>query len=309
MFAPDDARAGDRSPRLRASRSDPRSGARAGPHAAPPRGRLPRGRPRAALRQARRRGGLLHQLRLREPRAAGAHAPASERDRPCRRRTGLARGAPQEGEPPARVRARARRRPSARGRRPLRARQGAELLGWVVQRHDTNARCDALPRPLARRASRRRGPNLCRARARTYPDQRRRASRRSSRRRRSDLCAAPEDEPALLRASPPFRGSAMERGPERRAPARQGAARARASRRSRLVLAGGGGSERRERRRSRFGSSLRSTRSFKIGRATSSFGDGSIDSRLTRPRRSAGSAITRCRCSGATPSSAGRTSR
>ena len=65
----DHAGARDRQARLRAGRSDPRAGARAGPDAAPPRRRLPRRRPRAPLPAAADRGGLLRQLRLPAARA------------------------------------------------------------------------------------------------------------------------------------------------------------------------------------------------------------------------------------------------
>ena len=92
-----DAGTRDRRARIRPSRSDPRAGARAGSDAAAARPRLSRGRPRAAVPLARRRGGCIHQLRVR-------HAIAARADASARGRVALAL-APEHASP---VRARLR---------------------------------------------------------------------------------------------------------------------------------------------------------------------------------------------------------
>ena len=91
--------------------------------------------------------------------------------------------------------------------------------------------------------------------------------------------------------------------------ARQAATRPRAGRRRGLVLAGGRDHHRSPSRATRCGCSRRSIRSSGIAGGSRSSGAGPIASRRTRPCRSASWGITRCRCSGATVSSAGRTSR
>ena len=73
--------------------------------------------------------------------------PRAARVALARRREPSARGA-------AGVRPRARRGASARGRSPLLARHGDELLGRFVERHHASARGDALPRHAARGAAR-----------------------------------------------------------------------------------------------------------------------------------------------------------
>jgi hypothetical protein len=145
---------------FRAGRSDSRPRARAGSHAAPPRHELPRGRPRAPLRAAWRRGGHLHQLRLRAAQRVRPHASP-------RRHHALAVGAPENGGGAAGVRARARHGAPAPGGRPFLARARHELLGRIVERHHASAGGDALPQPAARGRTRARRPPV--RRARTWP--------------------------------------------------------------------------------------------------------------------------------------------
>ena len=177
---------------LRAGGSDPGAGARAGPHAAASRRGLSRRRSRATLRRARRRGGLLRQLRLRD--ARGARADASARQV---RHRGPSRGAARRGDPG--LRARARRGPPARGRRALRPRHGHELLGRLVERDDAPARrrcttaaccasCGATPASASTARSDRCSRRSTRA-------GRARASRRAGRRRRAQVRAAAGSEP------------------------------------------------------------------------------------------------------------------
>ena len=103
---------------------------------------LPCRRSRAALRRARRRGGLLRQLRFRAGAIQALMHP----------RAGRCRG----GRQPADVCVRCSSS-SARAERCIPAtwtafltRHGHQLLGRLVERHDAPARRDALPRPAAR---------------------------------------------------------------------------------------------------------------------------------------------------------------
>ena len=76
LLRSDDPPTRDRQAGFRPGRSDPRPGARAGPHAAASRRELSRRRSRTAVPAARARRGLLHQLRLPAAPAAGADASA-----------------------------------------------------------------------------------------------------------------------------------------------------------------------------------------------------------------------------------------
>ena len=202
---------------LRAGRSDPRAGARAGPDAAPPRQGLPRRRPGAPLRDARCRGGLLHQLRLRA--RAGAGVDASARGH---RRAGRGARRKQAEALLEFVRERGAVHPRDVDRAFL-ARHGDELLGRLVERHDPSAGRHALPRPAARRAARRRHPHLrgARARAAAPADDGRTPAQtradRCARRRRS--CASTRRCPgaSLSRACEPaaLRRAAMARRADR----------------------------------------------------------------------------------------------
>ena len=155
----DHAAARARRARLRAGRPDPGAGARAGPHAASSRDRLPRRRSRAPLCPPRRPRGLLRELRLRHERRAGLDAPA-------RRSHAVDGGAREARARAAGLRPHARLGASARGGRALLARDRDQLLGRLLERDDAPAGCHALPRIAAGRASRGRDPDLRGARAR-----------------------------------------------------------------------------------------------------------------------------------------------
>ena len=136
----------------------------------------------------------------------------------------------------------------------------------------------------------------------------RRAAGRAGRRRRPQVRAAAGPQPGDAGLAAALRGPAVEGRTEAGAAARTRAPGAREDRRRRLVLAG------------RRGDPVllpptasvfwrRSIRLSGIGAASSSCGAGPTASRRTRPPASASSGTTRCRCSGATTSSAGATSR
>ena len=150
------------------------------------------------------------------PRAVQALMHPRVRARPCRR-------AGEEGAGRARVRARARRGASARGRRAFLARFGDELLGRLVVGHHAPARQDALPRRAARGAASRRHPDLRGACARARADRRGRTSRTASTRSSTSSCASTRRcrrEPGLARQPPALRRAAVDGRAEARAGAR-----------------------------------------------------------------------------------------
>ena len=240
------------------------------------------------------------------PRGAGADAPAPRR-RPLLRRP----RPPVAGA--AGVRPRARRGAPARRRRPLRARPRHELLGRIVERDDAPPRSAALPRRAARRAARGRHPAL---RRRTSTAIRRRPA--PSARRAIDALVdvvvalyAPLPRLSLqLRDRPPaLRRAAVARRSQGGADAGEGAARAGAHRRRRLVLAGGRAPGARRASTIACACWRRSIRWCGTAADSNYSGAGRIASRPTRRWRSGSSATTRCRCCGAIASSAGPTCR
>ena len=188
-------------------------------------------------------------------------------------------------------------------------------LGRLGTGDDAPARRHALPRPAARAAARQRHAHLRRGRARAGRRQPRR--RAASARWRCSIwsCASTRrcprrawsTSPACSRYGAPH---LQARDPRR---ARDGA-RAAGERAARRRRPGTGRPTRTRARRagtstSACACSRRSIRSSGTGAASSCSGAGPIASRPTRRRRSESSATTRCRCSGATRSSAGATPR
>ena len=205
------------------------------------------------------------------------------------------------------VRARARRRASARGGRALRARQGDELVRRLEQRVDAAARRHALPRAAAHRAPRRRHPALCPREATPTPADVRRGDGRAGRRHRRTSTRRCRRATCRSSSCSCARRAALARGAQGRAGARQGAAAA--ARRSTASTWYWPAGERPALAPHRVTDDVRlfspfdpvvwDRQRFEI------FWGWPIASRPTRRRRNACAATTRCRCCGATRSSAG----
>ena len=289
--------AGDRPPGLRAGRPAARTGARAGPDAAPPRGRLRAG----DLERRYAELGIEEDFFVNYGFLSAAHH-ALMHPRKARARWSKARQA--QGRRGAGLRARARHGASARGRRALRARQGRPTGSAAEQRQHRAARRHALPRPAACRAARRRhAVYAARDRGRTSRQGRDpRAHGRAGRRDRRQVRTAARDARwaswctgcAWPRRSGRPTGRARWRTPRSASPMRASMASTGTGRPTKT---------RRQRRRSpttACGCWRRSIRWCGTAAASSASGAGPTASRPTRRRPSASSATTRCRCCGAT---------
>ena len=174
-----------RSARVRAGRSDPIAGARAGSHPQASRRWISRRRSRAAVRVARRRRRL--PVRVRVSVEAGVAAAASAKDA----------AAPRAREESARDCHTARRGPPARARSASRQAPRRQRVGRIFEGDDARARVAALAGIAANRAARERhqgvpSGGVCRQRRRRRPIGCVLSSwctRASSRRRRRNLCS------------------------------------------------------------------------------------------------------------------------
>ena len=189
------------------------------------------------------------------------------------------------------------------------ARQGTQLVRRLLARQHAAARCHALPRAAARGTARGRHALLRGARSHARGRRPRARAGRAGRRAGGQVRAAARGLAELPDQPAGRRRAAVGRTAARRAGARPCAPGPCRGRRRRLVLAG-----RREpglagatRRTTRCACWRPSTRWSGTAAASSCCGAGPIASRPTRRRRSACAATTRCRCCGATGSSAGAT--
>ena len=302
LFTPTTLGARDRAARLRAGRSDPRAGARAGPDPAPPRQGLPRRRPRAPLSRGspieedffvnygflpRAHLALMHP---RTPRAAwtpATRAPGRATVLEFVRERGPAH--PREVDAHFAHGQRHELTGAARRNATTHLLDGMHYRGLLrVARRDGGTRIYAPPRTRRRRRARRRAPQRARRAGRRSSCAstrrcRRRAWRYLVRLLRLRRAASAPQTQAALRAARERARAARDR---RRRPGTGRPTRTRA----RAPCA----------RRARCACSRRSIRSSGTGGASSCSGAGPIASRPTRRRRSASSATTRCRCCGAT---------